>query len=98
MIKSLFGAGTGPYVLRGALEEQMATQRVIAQRITQATQASSGQSFGDQLSAKLAGQQPAVDLNQEMAALADTNLRYEATAKMLQGAYNKLRTAFRDRA
>lgn len=98
MIKSLFGAGTAPYTLRGALEEQMATQRVIAQRITQATQASSGQSFGDQLSAKLAGQQPAVDLNQEMAALADTNLRYEATAKMLQGAYNKLRTAFRDRA
>ena len=98
MIKSLFGAGTAPYALRGALEEQMATQRGISARIAQATAASSGQSFGDQLSAKMAGQQPQIDLNKEMASLADTSLRYEATSKLLQGAYNKLRTAFRDRA
>jgi len=97
MIKSLFGAGTAAYKLRGALEEQMATQRGIAQRIQQATAASSAQSFGDQLSAKLAGQKPTIDINREMASLADTNLRYEVTSKMLAGAYNKLRTAFRDR-
>lgn len=98
MIKSLFAAGTAPYKLRGALEEQMATQRGIAQRIQQATAASSATSFGDQLSAKLTEKPPQIDLNREMAALADTNIRYEVTSKMLNGAYNKLRTAFRDRA
>ena len=98
MIKSLFGVGSETYALRGALEEQMATQRGIAQRIQQATAASSAESFGDQLSAKLAGQKPSIDINREMASLADTNLRYEVTSKMLNGAYNQLRTAFRDRA
>jgi flagellar basal body rod protein FlgB len=36
-----------------------------------------------------------VDLEAEMVSLADEQLRYEATAKMLQGAYQKLRLSIR---
>jgi flagellar basal body rod protein FlgB len=39
-----------------------------------------------------------IDLQQEMAALADTQLRYEASAKLLQEAYGRIRTAIRDNA
>lgn len=96
MFRSLFGTGSSYAMLRGGLEEQMATQRGIAARVAQATQSSTTTSFGDTLSGKMArGRQAPVDLNREMAALADTNLRYEATGKLLQGAYAKLRTAIK---
>jgi flagellar basal body rod protein FlgB len=36
-------------------------------------------------------------LERDMAALADTQLRYEADAKLLQAAYARLRTAMRER-
>ena len=94
MFRALFGTGSTYSMLRGGLEEQSATQRGIAARVAQATAASSSQPFTDQLTAKLTKtKQPALDLNREMASLADTNLRYEATSKLLQGAYTQLRTA-----
>ncbi|MCA9769675.1 MAG: hypothetical protein KC485_12725, partial [Gemmatimonadetes bacterium] len=37
------------------------------------------------------------ELTRNMAALADTQLRYEATARLLQKSYSDLRTAIRDR-
>lgn len=94
MFRSLFGAGTMPSMLRGGLEEQMATQRGIAARVAQSTQVSSTQPFGEQLAAKMK-KSPEIDMNREMASLADTNLRYEATAKMLNSAYAGLRSAIK---
>jgi flagellar basal body rod protein FlgB len=36
-----------------------------------------------------------VDLEAEMVSLADEQLRYEATAKLLEGTYQKIRMAMR---
>jgi len=97
MILSLFGPSTDVAMLRGGLDETSATQRVIAARVAAATSASSTNSdFATQLGAHggaAHGAQSQVDLQQNMAALADTELRYESCAKLLQSAYANLRTA-----
>jgi flagellar basal body rod protein FlgB len=94
MIKSLFGPSSITSQLRGGLEEVSATHRAIADRVASATQASSQTGFAEALNAGAA----APDLQQDMAALADTQLRYEADAKLLQAAYGRLRSAIRGHA
>jgi flagellar basal body rod protein FlgB len=55
--------------------------------------------FEDKLQAEAARAQQEADLQRDMSALADTQLRYEADAKLLHDAYARLRTAIRgDRA
>jgi hypothetical protein len=94
MLKALFGSQSLTHQLRGGLEEVSATHRAIAARVAGAIDRSSTMDFSDALSAA----QPAPDLERDMAALADTQLRYEADARLLQEAYARLRTAIRDRA
>ena len=96
MLRGLFGPNSTTYMLRGALEETSATHRGIAERVARASGASASGDFATQLAAAQAG--GPVDLQREMAALADTQLRYEAEAKLLQASYARLRTAVRDRA
>lgn len=96
MIKGLFGAGTMPGTLRGGLAEANATHRTIATRVANAIERSATTGFGDQLDAATAALQQE-ELQRDMASLADTQLRYEATAKLLQKSYADLRTAIRDR-
>jgi flagellar basal body rod protein FlgB len=96
MILSLFGAGTDAARLRGGLDETSATQRTIAARIAEATSSSANGDFASQLAAHKAGHgapPSQVDLQQDMAALADTELRYESCAKLLQGTYAEIRSA-----
>lgn len=95
MISGLFGQGTVTYQLRGGLEEQSATHKAIAARVADAAQRSATSGFAGQLDASLAARD--ADLQQDMASLADTQLRYEATTKLLQKSYGDLRTAMRDR-
>jgi flagellar basal body rod protein FlgB len=98
MLKALFGPSTLTSMLRGGLEEASATHRAIAQRVAGALSSSSSVKFPDALAAQDA-QQPVsqADLEREMTTLADTQLRFEADAKLLQAAYTRLRTAIRDR-
>jgi flagellar basal body rod protein FlgB len=98
MLKALFGPSTLTSMLRGGLEETSATHRAIAQRVAGALSSSSNVQFPDALAAQDA-QKPVseADLEREMTALADTQLRYEADAKLLQAAYARLRSAIRDR-
>jgi flagellar basal body rod protein FlgB len=100
MIRSLFGPDTKVAMLRGGLEETSATHRGIAARVAAATTTSAAGDFPAELAAKTGkpGRMSDVDLQQEMAALADTQLRYDACAKLLQGAYAGIRTAFRSNA
>jgi hypothetical protein len=98
MIRSLFGAHTEVSMLRGGLEEAGATQRGIAGRVAQATEASATGDFAGELGKAGRKRLSDIDLQQEMAALADTQLRYEASAKLLQEAYGRIRTAIRDNA
>ena len=95
MLRGLFGSDSTTYILRGALEETSATHRGISTRVANAAASSTTGEFADQLAAAQGGMQE-VDLQREMAALADTQLRYEAEAKLLQLAYTQLRTAIRN--
>ena len=98
MIRSLFGSGTITSSLRGGLEEASATHRAIAQRVSSALTASTSTDFSNAFEAQQSKKQLSeVDLEREMASLADTQIRYEADAKLLQAAYSRLRTAMRER-
>ncbi len=94
MLRELFGPTTLTSMLRGGLEETSATHRVIADRVANALSSSSSGDFSDELKAKQAqARVTEADLQRDMASLADTQLRYEADAKLLQGAYARLRRA-----
>jgi flagellar basal body rod protein FlgB len=98
MLQSLFGIGSVYGMLRGGLEETSATHKAIARRVAGALDASTSTDFSSALQAR-SGQRKLdqVDLERDMAALADTQIRYEADAKLLQGAYARLRAALKDR-
>lgn len=96
MLKSLFGPQTVSSMLRGGLEETSATHRAIAQRVANLLGASGNVDFADELAKKAAeGRLDEESLQRDMAALADTQLRYEADAKLLQEAYGRLRAAMK---
>ena len=96
MLRSLFGTGTETAMLRGGLEETSATHRAIAQRVASALGASTSTDFASALQAKTGEKKLSeADLEREMASLADTQIRYEADAKLLQGAYARLRAAMK---
>jgi flagellar basal body rod protein FlgB len=96
-ILSLFGPGTNSAMLRGGLDETSATQRTIAARVAGATSSSSTDGdFATQLGAHQKGPvapPSQVDLQQDMAALADTELRYETCAKLLSSEYAGIKSA-----
>lgn len=94
MIQRLFGTGTITHALRGGLDEASATHRSIAEQVANAS-SSTVSGFSGQLDASLEGRE--ADLTRQMTALADTQLRYEATARLLQKSYADFRTAIRDR-
>ena len=91
MVPSLFGQGTLTQTLRGGLEELSATQKTIANRVAGAVAESATTGFAGQLKSSMAGSDDEIMRN--MASLADTEMRYEATAKLLQKSYADLRTA-----
>ena len=94
MIKGLFGPSSLTSMLRGGLEETSATHHRIAQRVAGALESSSNTDFAGQLQGRDGAERLGeVDLERDMTELADTQLRYEADAKLLQAAYQRLRTA-----
>jgi flagellar basal body rod protein FlgB len=98
MLRSLFGTGSLSSMLRGGLEETSATHRTIAKRVAGALDVSTSADFASALQASK-GQKHIneVDLERDMASLADTQIRYEADAKLLQGAYARLRATIKER-
>lgn len=100
MIKSLFGPTSLTAALRRGLGESMAAHGEIADRVARAHSASSATGFKEAMEASEAGaaerkERSEADLQADMAALADTAIRYEAEAKLLHGVYSGLRTAIR---
>ena len=84
--------------LRAALDASAARTRGIADRVTKATlDNADGFALAATTAESAAGAQPGppVDVEAEMVSLADEQLRYEATAKLLQGAYQKVRLAMK---
>jgi hypothetical protein len=95
MISGLFGQGAVTRTLRGGLDEAAATHRAIAERVARGLERSSPDGFAGQLDASMKSADQ--ELARDMTALADTQLRYEATARLLQKSYADFRTAIRDR-
>jgi hypothetical protein len=99
VIKGLFGSSTTSWQLRGGLEELSATHRSISERIANASQTSASTDFEQVLDGATGGQEvtPVSEeqLQVDMAALADTQLRFEAAARLLQKAYADLRISMR---
>ena len=91
---------TGAAQLRQGLDASAARTRGIADRVAKASlQNADGFSLtaaGTQQPQQTAGA-GGVDVESEMVSLGDEQLRYEATAKLLEKTYSQLRTAIRDR-
>jgi flagellar basal body rod protein FlgB len=94
MFSALFGNQTRIGTLRWSLDDSSRTQRGIAGRVSGALESSGNTDFSQTL-AQQGKQAPKVDLEQEMVDLASTQLRYDASAKLLQQAYQNLRTAIK---
>lgn len=93
MLFGFFGRVSDAPTLRDNLD--LASQRVrgVAQRIS----AASARSQAGFALPQEAGESPTIDLEAEMTHLADEQLRYETTAKLLEKAYVKIRLSLRDR-
>ena len=85
--------------LKSALDVSSQRSRLIAGRVAQASlqQPNGGFAIPAPNAAPGSTEQGPIDLEGEMASLADEQLRYEATAKLLQSTYQRIRTSMRDR-
>ncbi len=79
--------------LKEALDASSASMRVIARRVANATVAG-GTGFA--LPGDPAGGAAPVNLEAEMTSLADEQLRYSATASLLQKTYQQIRDGLQD--
>jgi flagellar basal body rod protein FlgB len=100
MLFGMVDRTTSATSLKQALDESQARVRGIQSRVARASL------NGDGFALSSAAQGPqvpgdgvtgAVDVEAEMTALADEQLRFEATAKLLEKAYASLKSAIRDR-
>ena len=98
MLLGFIGRVSPAPALRAALDASALRTRGIADRVTKATmQNGDGFALAAATGESPTGAQPGppVDIEAEMVSLADEQLRYEASAKLLEGAYQKIRLAMR---
>ena len=94
MITRLIGSETTAARLKEGLDTSSANVRGIAHRVANA----STPDFADALSAAdAAGAGNQVDIEREMVALADEQLRFETAANLLQKVYQQIRSSVRER-
>jgi hypothetical protein len=92
MLFGFFNRVSGAPQLKDALDVSAQRVRAIAQRVSAASV--QGQQ-GFQLPDGTTG--APIDLEAEMTSLADEQLRQEATLKLLEGTYTRLRMSIRER-
>ncbi|MGQ0646098.1 MAG: hypothetical protein ACT4P7_00920 [Gemmatimonadaceae bacterium] len=93
MLFGFFGRVSNAPQMREALDASSQRVRGIAQRVSAANVQNQ---TGFALPGAVDGTQ-AVDLEAEMTSLADEQIRYETTAKLLERTYAKLRLTIRER-
>ena len=100
MIHGFFGRVSSANQLKGALDVGSRQTRAIADRVAKATM-NNADGFAMPDANGQIGDVPQVgepvDLEAEMVSLADQQLRFEATARLLQKAYEQVRLSIRDR-
>ena len=94
MLTRLIGSGTAAEQLKEGLGASSRAVRGIAHRVANAGTPDFAQALE---AAEAAGEGNEVELEHEMVALADEQLRYEATASLLQKVYQQVRSAIRER-
>jgi flagellar basal body rod protein FlgB len=92
MLAGLIGRSTAVSALKEGLDVSTQRTRVTAHRVANATTPGGG--FADVLDAATG---EAIDLEAEMVALADEQLRFDATARLLQKVYAQVRSSVRER-
>lgn len=98
MLYGFFGRVSQSAHLREGLDASTQRTRLIADRVAKATLPN-----GDGFAMPPQGGEPGslqegpVDLEAEMVSLADEQLNFEATTRLLQKAYEQIRTSIRDR-
>ncbi|MGI8546786.1 MAG: hypothetical protein ACR2M1_05540 [Gemmatimonadaceae bacterium] len=102
MISGFIGRVSSAGQLRDALDVGSQRVRAIADRVSKASLqnqdgfALPGGATGQPGTSGTTGES-GVDLESEMTSLADEQLRYEATSKLLSKAYAQIRTSMRDK-
>jgi hypothetical protein len=98
MLYGFFNRVSSSAALRENLDASTQRTRLIADRVAKATLANQD-GFALPGAETVPGSQVEgpVDLEAEMVTLADEQLRFEATARLLQKTYQALRTSLRDR-
>lgn len=92
MLNRLVGSDSTVAQLKEGLDASSRAVRGIAHRVANA----GTPDFAEALQNAQAAGDSGVDLEQEMVALADEQLRYEATASLLQKMYQQIRASMRD--
>ena len=98
MLYGFFGRVTQSVNLRESLDASVQRSRLIADRVSKATLME-----GDGFALPEEGGEPGtmqegpIDLEAEMVSLADEQLYFEATARLLQKAYEQIRSSLRER-
>jgi flagellar basal body rod protein FlgB len=94
MLYGIISRATSAGDLKEALNTSAQRTRVIADRVAKASMQFALPENGE---AGAATQGEVIDLESEMVALADEQLRFEATARLLQKAYEQVRMSIRER-
>ncbi|MDQ6827242.1 MAG: hypothetical protein M3081_00065 [Gemmatimonadota bacterium] len=102
MLFGFIGRVSSANMLREGLDVGSQRVRSISARVAQATlKGADGFALKGQLQQNgqpgVAQRNEPVDLETEMVSLADEQLHYEATSKLLEKAYTQIRTALRDK-
>jgi pyruvate kinase len=99
MLFGFIGRVSSANQLRDALDVSSQRTRAIADRVSKATlQGTDGFALPHDPAQPVNPETAPVNVEEEMTSLADEQLRFEATAKLLQKTYEQIRTSFRDRA
>jgi hypothetical protein len=96
MLYGFFGRVSAANQLREGLDIGSQRTRLIADRVAKASlQGADGFALPTEQAAPGSALEGPVDLEAEMVSLADEQLRFEATARLLQKAYQQIRSAMK---
>lgn len=98
MLYGFIGRVSNAHALKSALDVSAERTRAIAARVSQASIGGDGFALPAPPAMPAPGTvptEPPVDLETEMVSLADEQLHFEATAKLLEKTYQRLRSVIR---
>jgi hypothetical protein len=98
MLYGFFGRVSQSVHLRDGLDVSSQRSRLIADRVSKATLMNGdGFALPEEGAAPGTEREGPIDLEAEMVSLADEQLFFEASARLLQKAYEQMRTSIRER-